>query len=408
MGYGDAEQGKSGWTVPDHVPADLVHEFDHWNGEEFCRNPMAAWDGLREPFRVFWSPLHGGFWCLTRYEDIHEAFRRADLFSSRITNIPGREVRLLPISMDPPDHTKYRRPLNVPLSPTSVGELEGQIRATANLLIDDVLAKGECDLVEAFANPLPVTIFLKLLGLSEDQLEMFLDWNYTILHVHGDPEAAERQRVANVELAAYLDKLIVKRRSEPGEDLVSWMISSRIDGEPIPHDEIRAFCHLLFMAGLDTVTSAISWLWLYLAEHPERRHEIVEDPSLIPSAIEELLRLHSFVTDSRTLTADAEFAGVHMKEGDRIMLPTASAGRDETQFPNAMEVDFHRDPNRHIAFANGPHRCVGSHLARLELIVAMQEWHRRIPDYRVTEGTTITFHGGALSAPNFVLLSVGA
>ncbi len=384
-------------TIPGHVPADLVHELDHWNGADYLADPLGFWDGLRERFPVFWSPLHGGFWCLTRYEDIHEAFQRADLFSSRLTNIPGREVTLLPISLDPPAHSPYRRILNQPFAPARIDTLREQITVRCDELIDAVVAAGRCELISAFAKALPTHIFLQLLGLPPEELDRFLDWNHVILHVQGGDAGLARQRQANAELAAYLAGLVATRRDDPQDDLVGVLQQAELDGAPLPEADVLAFLHLLFMAGLDTVTSALGWCFQFLAEHPAHRQQIVDDPSLIPDAVEELLRFHAFVEDARTVTTDIEFAGVQMKAGDRIMLPTSAACRDDAQFPDAMVVDFRRQPNRHIAFASGPHRCVGSHLARAELVIAVERWHRRIPHYRIAAGSPRRAHGGGVA-----------
>jgi len=396
-------------TVPDHVPDELVHPLDHWNGEDYQADPLGFWDGLRADRRVFWSPLHGGFWCLTRYHDIHEAFQRPDLFSSRLTNIPGREVELLPISLDPPRHTPYRRVLNKPMAPAQIAKLMDRIRERCNELVDAVLEAGECEFISAFAQPLPTTMFLQMLGLPAAELDQFLEWNHIILHVHGDEEGQARQRRANEELAAYLGTLVAARRDEPPrDDLVGALLAAEMDGKPLEDAEILGFLHLLFMAGLDTVTAALGWCWQFLAEHPGHRQQLLDDPALIPNAIEELLRFHSFVEDSRTVTQDIEFAGVTMKAGDRIMLPTSTAGRDDEQFVDAMVVDFHREPNRHIAFAAGPHRCVGSHLARAELTIAMEVWHERIPHYRIPDGATPVAHGGAVVGLDLLPLELGS
>jgi cytochrome P450 len=318
-------------------------------------------------------------------------------------NIPGREVQLLPISLDPPDHTPYRRVLNKPLAPTQVAGLTDQIRARCVELVDAVIGQERCEFISAFAQPLPTTMFLQLLGLPGDELERFLAWNHIILHVHGDADGQDRQRVANEELAAYLGALVARRRSAPGVedhgrdgDMIGILLGSEMEGRPLEDQEIQAFLHLLFMAGLDTVTSALGWIWQFLAESPGHRQQLLDDPALIPGAIEEMLRIFSFVEDSRTVTRDCEFAGVTMREGDRIMLPTSTAGRDEAQFADALVVDFHRTPNRHLAFAAGPHRCVGSHLARAELAIAIEEWHRRIPHYRVPADDAPVAHGGAV------------
>ena len=313
-------------------------------------------------------------------------------------------MRLLPISLDPPEHGKYRRLLNRPFSPPNMEALSDQIEARCNALIDSVIDQGGCEFIDAFGKPLPTGIFCDMLGLPQEEVKKFLEWNYVILHVHGDEAGQARQRKANEELTAYLRDLVFSRTTDPRGDLISQMIPLEVDGHSMTADETLATAYLLFMAGLDTVTAGLGWCWNFFAENPVHRQQLIDDPALIPNAVEELLRYFAFVEDSRTLTRDAEFAGVQMKAGERIMLPTSSACRDEEEFPNALTVDFHREPNRHIAFAAGPHRCLGSHLARVEMRIAMTVWHQRIPHYRIREGAKASFHGGAVVGPDTVPL----
>lgn len=407
MSYGAATEVRE-TPRPDHVPPGSVHVLDHYNGERFLSFPVAYWDDLRDEHRVFWSPLFGGFWCLTRYADIHAAFQRPEVFSSRMQAIPGREVRMLPITLDPPEHSGYRKLLNKPFSPGSVGALEDDLRALCGQLIEEVTARGECDFIADFAERLPTEIFLRLLGLPRADVDLFLDWNNTLLHVHDDVDGAERKRRAGEEINAYLAGHIERQGADPGDDLVSLLLASELHGVPLPRDDVQAMSFLLFMAGLDTVTAGLGWSFLHLARHPEHQRRIREEPEVIPAAVEELLRAHSFVTDGRYITQDVEFAGVPMKAGERIMLPTAAAGRDPAQFPDPLVIDFDREPNRHLAFAAGPHRCVGSHLARLEMRIAMEEWHRQVPEYRLAPDAEVVFHGGGVAGPDTMPLVLTA
>jgi cytochrome P450 len=394
------------FSVPDHVPPELVHYLDQWNGPDYLADPIGYWDTVREEYRVFYSPAHGGFWCLTRYDDVHEAFQRTELFSNRFVNIPGRPVRLLPISLDPPEHTKYRRLLNRPFSPAQIERLTHRIREMAVNLVEPLTKVESCDFMEDFASRLPTQVFCEILGLPLEAERKFLDWNYVIVHVQGDEEGNARQKQANDELGVYLADLVAQRAHAPRQDLISELLPLTIDGRPLSAAEAVDIVYLLFMAGLDTVISALCWAWRYLAQHDEQRARIVKDPSLIPSAVEELFRYFSFLQPTRTVATDVEFAGVRMLAGDRVMLTPGSVGRDERHFADAGIVELDRPANRHIAFGVGPHRCLGSHLARAEMVVAMQEWHQRIPDYRITKGATIRFHGGAVVGPDNIPLDL--
>ena len=259
--------------------------------------------------------------------------------------------------------------------------------------------------MEVFANPLPTEIFCGLLGLPVEEAQKFIEWNYVILHVQGDADANVRQQRANQELYAYLTELVEVRATDPREDVLSALIPLEIGGRPVRRDEVVALTYLLFMAGLDTVIAALGWAWKFLAENPVHRRQLIDEPSLIPNAIEELLRYHSFLASSRTVTRDLEFAGVSMKEGERVMIGLPPAGRDPRQFPDADTVDFRREPIRHMAFAVGPHRCLGSHLARAELRIALEVWLERLPHFRVSDGARIRYHGGAVMGPDTLPLT---
>jgi len=389
---------------PDHVPSDLVRDFDHVLGADFARDPFAAFEAVRGE-RAFWSPHHGGYWVLTTMADIREALQRPGDFSNWPTGIPAhvsRRERMLPLELDPPDHTAYRRVLAPMFAPKAVAARTAAIGTTCTQLIDSLLPKGRCDFIAEFAQPFPTTIFTNMLGLPSQESDRFVGWNNVLLHSHADPEA---RRDAGNEINNYLRELIAQRRAEPREDVVSALLDSQVDGRPIQPDEVQNLTFMLFVAGLDTVTAALSFCFRFLAEHPGHRARLVADPDLVPSAVEELLRVHAFINPARTVTADLEFAGVRMRAGDRVLASTALASNDPGEFADPLEVRLDRTGNRHLAFGAGPHRCAGSHLARDELITAMREWHRRIPDYAVAPGQPITVHaGGAMGIDRLELV----
>jgi len=389
---------------PDHVPSDLVRDFDHVLGAEFTRDPFAAFEAVRGD-RAFWSPHHGGYWVLTTMADIREALQRASDFSNWPTGIPAhasRRERMLPLELDPPDHTAYRRVLAPMFAPKAVAARTAAIGTTCTALVDSLVPKGACDFIAEFAQPFPTTIFTNMLGLPAQESDRFVDWNNVLLHAYDDPDARRR---AAVEINDYLRELIARRGAEPREDLVSALLDSQVDGRPIRLDEVQNLTFMLFVAGLDTVTAALSFCFRYLAEHPEHRARLIAEPELVPSAVEELLRVHAFINPARTVTADLEFAGVQMRAGDRVLVSTALASNDPEEFADPLEVRLDRSGNRHLAFGAGPHRCAGSHLARDELVTAVREWHRRIPDYAVAPGSPVTVHaGGAMGLDRLELV----
>jgi cytochrome P450 len=381
--------------IPDHVPPEAVRDFDYHHDPRFAADPFGTFDGVRGQ-RAFFSPAYGGYWVLTRAADIREAFQHPEWFSSTITGIPPtpRPRSLLPLELDPPEHGKYRHPLAPVFSPAAVARLEPHIRKRCVELVEGFAADGHCEFLSAFAVPFPSTIFVELLGLPAAEATRFAAWNHELLHAHDRPEARAEAKGA---IAAYLDELVTRRMAEGGgEDLFGVLLAASVDGRPLTKDEIFDYAFLLFVAGLDTVTAALGFAFAYLARQPEHRKELVADPSLVPGAVEDLLRAKAIVNPARTVTQDLDFAGVRMRAGDRVLLSTVLANRDPEEFEDPGRVCFDRPSNRHLAFGAGPHRCLGSHLARCELRVALEEFHRRIPDYRIEEGADIRAHGGGV------------
>ena len=389
---------------PDHVPAALVRDVDHVFGAEFRTDPFAAFRDLRDQ-RVLWSPNHGGYWILTKAEDIRSALQQPELFSSSATGIPAhvsRKEKLAPLELDPPEHTAYRRAIAPLFAPKAVTARTAAIADTCAGLIDDLAERGHSEFVSEFAEPFPTRIFTNILGLPAAEAPRFVNWNNKLLHSQDKPEV---RREAGVEINDYLRELIATRRVDPRDDVVSALLAAEIDGRPIADEEVQNLCFLLFVAGLDTVTAALTWCFRFLAQHPEHRRQLLAEPGLLPSAVEELLRVHSFINPARTLTRDLEFAGVSMRKGERILLSTVLAAQDPEEFPDEATVRFDRPNNRHLAFGAGPHRCAGSHLARDEITTALMQWHARIPDYAIAEGAELTIHaGGAMGIDRLPLV----
>lgn len=379
--------------VPDHVPESLVRDFDHVAGEELAADAFSVYRSAPSD-RAFYSLHNGGYWVLTKAADIRAALQQPELFSSRATGIPAqpdRKERLYPLELDPPEHRPHRMILAPHFAPKVVKAKSAAIREVCVELLDPLVPHGCCEFVGDFAQPFPTTIFTSMLGLPNSESKQFVEWNSVLLHDFDNPP---RRVAAGVEINDYLRALIAERAVEPRDDLLSDLLSAEIDGEPVSRETVQNFTFLLFVAGLDTVTAALSFAFRFLAENPGHRRQLVEDPGLTVSAVEELLRAFSFVNMARTVERDVEFAGVHMKTGDRVLTATSLASMDDSEFADPLSIDFRRKANRHLAFGAGPHRCAGSHLAREELQVALTEFHRRIPDYRLVIGQKIHMHGG--------------
>ncbi len=354
--------------------------------------------------------MFGGYSVtVARYEDVLWALKHPEVFSSRDVVKIGNDVPLLPLSVDPPEHAKYRRLLDPQFSPKRMTELEPEARALVNKIIDGFADRGECDFNDEFATPLPSTIFLALMGLPQEDLPQFLQWRDDTIRPETRTgtleEAEELRQAAGKAIEDYFEGAIEEKRRHPDDRLLSTIVHADVDGRAVTQDELIGMTHLLLLGGLDTVTATLDCMIVYLAQHPERRQLLVDDPSCVPGAIEELLRHQTPVMMVPRLVAqDYELDGVAMKAGDSATLLIGAANADQGEFAEADAVHFDREANRHLAFGGGPHRCLGSHLARLELRVAIEEFHARIPDYRLAEGAEISFSPGIRQAAKLPLV----
>jgi len=340
---------------------------------------------------ALWTEEAQGYWVFTDHEVILDGLNQPDLFSNSVIVPvePDPPYKWIPIMLDPPEHTKWRQLLGGYFSPKRVKDMKADQYRFAGDLIEKFQTRGEVEFMSEFAQVFPTTIFLQIMGMPEDKLDEFMEWEHAILHgtEETDPDRSKRTQ-AMMDVMGYFGGLIAERKAHPdldANDIVTDALKWRIDGEePKPEDLLSCFL-LLFMAGLDTVAAQSSYMIRHLATHPVDRKRIVEDPSIIPHAIEEMLRAYPIVQTARKATRDADFHGCPIKAGDMASFPLSMAGRDDKAFPNAKEVDFDREDVRHISFGAGPHRCLGSHLARQELVVFLEEWHKRIPEYELAE-----------------------
>ena len=298
----------------------------------------------------------------------------------------GADLPLIPLDIDGEEHAKWRRLLDPMFAPKQVRLLEDAVRSLARELVDGFAAKGEVELYSQFCVPLPCLTFLRLVGAPVEDLDFFLEFKDGVIHPQGDTleEMDANMRAAGAKLYAYFGEYLARRRAEePRQDVIGSLLAAEIDGVPLTDDELLNIMFLLMFAGLDTVTASLSCLFAWLAAHPDERRRIVRDPALIPAAVEELMRFESPVpSGTRYATADIDLGdGLVIKDGEAIHAVWAAANVDEEAFPDPLEVNIDRARHTHIAFASGTHRCLGSHLARLELRLALEEFHRRIPEY---------------------------
>jgi cytochrome P450 len=337
------------------------------------------------------------------------ALRNAEIYSSGMEGALLGNVRpLIPLQIDPPEHRKYRKLLDPLFAPKQMATLEPQITAQVNELIDTFEDTGGCDFTNEFAIPLPSTIFLRLFGLPLSELPQLLEFNERTQRPPGDTAAehlAQRRTNAS-EVSAYFAAVIAERRGQPPrDDLLSKLLTAEVDGERLSDEDVIDISFLMILAGLDTITDTLTCSFKFLAENSAHRQQIIDDPSVIPAAVEELLRWETPVMSIiRVAQTNAEIEGCPVRKGDFVLACLGSANTDENEFENADQVEFARNPNRHIAFGGGIHRCLGSHLARQELRVALREWHRRIPHYSLPDGFVPQYSDGLRSVRNLELL----
>ncbi len=348
------------------------------------------------------------FTLVTRRQDIEAALRQSNIFSSGegAVNL-GNARPLIPLQIDPPKHVKYRRILDPFFAPREVAGMEDEVSQLVRELIDKFIARGSVDLHEEFAVPLPCIVFLRLMGLPLDDLDQLLSMKDGIIRPAGltlEDQEPIRQATAD-RIYEYFQAAIDERRENPREDLIAKIMTFELDGERLSDEEVLDICFLFIIAGLDTVTDTLDCIFAYLAQNPLERNQVVSDPSLIPSTIEELMRWESPVPAvARIATQDAEVAGCPIKAGEQVMLLLASANTDDTSHPGVDSVDLARNPNPHLAFGGGVHRCLGSHLARIELRVALREFHLRIPQYELAPGTKLEYTSGLRSLHNLPIV----
>ncbi|MGV3478659.1 MAG: cytochrome P450 [Sphingobium sp.] len=387
--------------IPAHVPPEMVGDFNLFTspGMPPTRggDPQGAISYLHQGPRIFYAPNNTrtgkGTWVITRAEDQRRVLQDAESFSSHraiFASALGEDWPMIPLEIDPPSHAAYRTLLNPLFSPRKVMQMEAAVRERAVALIEAVKAKGsDCDVMTDFAFPFAVNIFLRFIGLPDSRLDEFVDWANDQLH--GDdikrPAAARK-------IVAFIDELAELRRREPADDFMTFVVQAEVEGRKLTDREVRGIGVLILIAGLDTVAAAIGFDLNYLATHPEDQRKLREDPSRIVLAVEELLRAYPTVQLVRVATRDMDFQGAPIRKGDYISCPTMLANRDPREFPDPDTIDLEREDNRHVAFAYGPHRCLGSHLARREIVIGLEEWLARIPDFRIKPGTAPLTFGG--------------
>jgi Cytochrome P450 len=387
------------FRVPPHVPQALVLDADPWQSGEIQPHDwlveLAGGEGFRYCTHNPLGPVAGeGCWIALGAKEVRAILIDNKNFVSRdstgVGKLIGEDLVLAPLESDAPDHMRLRGILQPCFQPQAVKAYTSRIRTLALQLIGDVTGDGRCEFIRDFAVKLPTQIFLEIIGLPLADLPQFLEWEDIVMG-RSEPE---RMAETWLKIRDYLEQAIDERRASPRDDILTRMITQTAQQAVDPEGEALGMALILLVAGLDTVVTALGWHFKYLAEHPEEQERLRRDPALIPAAVDEMLRAFSFTTLLRTAARDVELFGVKFKAGDKIVCPTVLGSRDADDYADPARVDFDRGAMRHLAFGFGQHICIGMHLARLELITAIECWLAEAPTFRIPNGYRPSWHGG--------------
>ena len=390
--------------------SDWATDFDHTR-PEYAQNAPEIWAELRETCPVAHTERFGGTWMPVRHEDVVAVARDTEHFSSEGVIVNDfKPVDLAPIgyappiTSDPPFHQAARRLLLPAFAPKEIDRWEQTARATCRELLDELLADG-ADVVDAavqYTQHIPVRVIADMLGVPREDGDKFRVFIHRIIEAPGAEDIATLEYEDTLDY--YLTQAVQERRDNPrpdADDLISYLIDAELDGAPLTDDHITGTIGLLIIAGIDTTWSAIGASLWHLAQHPEDRRRLVEDPDVMVFAIEELLRAYAPVTMARIVSEETEIGGCPVKERDWVLLPFPAANLDPEVFEDPHRVVIDRQRNRHLAFGVGIHRCIGSNLARMELRVGLEEWLRRIPDFElaVDDADAVRWSAGQVRGP---------
>ena len=371
--------------IPAHVPEDLVFAWDPMAAEGASEDPYTANAFLYEKPDIFYSPTHpvrgDGLWIVTSYEKIREILQDPETFSSHgiagFSALLGETWPLIPLEIDPPNHAQYRMIVNPLFAPKRIDEIADSIRENAVTLIEGLKKEERFDFVPRFGQQFPISVVMSLVGLDLKDLPTWVKWGEGLLH----GKTIEDRVNAAASIKEFLVREIASRRETPRDDVMSKVVNAEIKGRRLDETEALGMMYLIFVGGLDTVASTLGFMFRYLSLHPELQRRLRAEPEKIPDALEEMMRAHGIVNPPRLLTKDIEFHGVSMKKGEHVFMAQSIACRDPKFHARPNEIDIDREDRQHMLFSAGPHRCMGSHLARKEMWIAIEEWMSRAPEF---------------------------
>lgn len=381
---------------PGHVPADRVIDFDIYAPLPPGTDLHVFWHDLIKtaPHKLMWTPHNEGHWISLSGEVSDIVMSESDRFSNRTVLVPketaGEAYRLIPLSLDPPEHRPFRYLLNENLSPKAIKGLDEEIIALTAELIEGFKPKGRCNFIHDFAEQLPVQMFMRVVNLPIEDLPKLKH----LADQFTRPDGSMTYPEVIAEFRAYINPVITKRRGAGAMDMISRMVSSKIDDRDLTDEEAENICIQVLVGGLDTVVNLMGFVMSYLGKDAELRRAIAADPEMIDKALLEFFRRFPVVSSSREVLRDIEFEGVQLKAGDMVMASTIPVAMDEAMNADPLTFSLDRTQRRHSTFGKGSHTCPGAPLARLELKIMLREWFARIPEFRLAEGSQIEFSSG--------------
>ena len=375
-----------------------VYEFDYIADPGLLADVHDRYWELKETAPpLFWTNAHGGHWMCNTASSVSQVIRHPEIYSSRYLSIPPNpnQPTMIPEMLDPPEHRPYRQMLRPFFESKAIAPLEARVVEWTDQLLGEIVETGECEFVSSIASRLPVAVFMELFGFPMEKFDEFRHLVVGFFNARATPD--ERNALAQT-ILGHLAELIQQRMAEPRDDMISKIIVAEVDGRRLTFEELMSIGFLMFLAGLDTVTNAMSFGMRHLAHDEALRQRAIDDPDVIPDLVEELLRRYAFVATPRYIVADTELEGVKLFAGDCILAPLPLVGWDEGLNPDPKSVSVERQFYRHAAFGSGIHTCLGLHLARLELVVFYRAWFAKIGHFRQVERGDETCRGGSVMA----------
>ena len=388
--------------VPDHVPANLVKQFDFRYAPSVATDPWRYYAQACEGEPIFWTPANGGHWVVSGAQTVDEVFRRHELFSNGVVTIPAPpRAQSIPSGLDPPEHGKFRKILSQHVfSPRALAPIETYMDEEFGAILDQLAPRGECEFIADFSRPLPVGLVLRIMGMSSERQDDFREWARKMFHGDTVEEHLEGFGEARAFLGDWITtqrEVIASGRQQPGDSslFIEALTQGRVDDRPLSHDEMHSISMLMLGAGVDTLTSQTGHAMLHFATHPQDRDRLVAHPELAVHAVEELLRRYAIANITRVVAQDQVYRGVTMKKGELVLCAAAMGGLDEDAYPYSLDVDIDRLQHfRHTPFGAGPHVCPGAYLARKVLRALIERLLPAMPGLRLAEGAEYSYVSG--------------